>query len=152
MQDIWVLAFPLCVLVLYEELVPSFLYLKKLFLLFGLSADRRKSWLIVDNLGLNKVKSSWSALGMLLHWSVSPPPPPITFDDFRDPPTMSSFSKQIWVVPTSESFECFQWSPFLFSKNQGTPPPPPRQAINNDWSTDRSLRMDLRWPRSPQEY
>ena len=25
--------------------------------------------------------------------------PLITFDDFRDPPTMSSFSKQIWVAP-----------------------------------------------------
>ena len=57
---------------------------------------------------------------------------------FVIPPTMSSFSKQIWVVPTSESFQCFQWSPFLFSKNQVTPPP--RQAINNDRSTDRSLR------------
>ena len=62
MQDLRVLAFPLCVLVLYEELVPSFLYLKKLFLLFGLSADCRKSTLIFDNLGLNKVKSIRSPL------------------------------------------------------------------------------------------
>ena len=73
--------------------------------------------------------------------------PLIAFDDFRDPPTISSFYKQIWVVPplnpskfsaippfgfsvTSDSPFCspkIKWSPLKFSA-------PLPKAINNDQS------------------
>ena len=59
--------------------------------------------------------------------------PLITFDDFRDPPPMSSFSKQILVdSPPPESLQSFQrtpfwvlsydWSPLLFSQKVSDPP------------------------------
>ena len=87
------------------------------------------------DLGLNKVKFSRSHLWNVtsLTWS-----PLITFDDFGDPPPpMSSFSKQIWVVPPLNSSKGFSdppfwvlsydWSPFCSPKNQVIPlnPPPP---------------------------
>ena len=57
-----------------------------------------------EDLGINKVKFSRSSLWMLLHVSDPPPPPNNIW-------RLSSFSKQIWVVPPSESFQSFQWSP-----------------------------------------
>ena len=56
-----------------------------------------------EDLGLNKVKFSRFPLLILLKWNATYLKwfPLITFDDFRDPPPppMSSFSKQILVVP-----------------------------------------------------
>ena len=68
-------------------------------------------------LGLNKMKFS------------RPPPPPsecyftkviplITFDDFRDPPHMASFSNQIWVVPALNPSKVFSDPPPFPRKNQ----------------------------------
>ena len=86
----------------------------------------------VEDLGLNKVKFSRSPLWILLHW--------ITFDDFRDPlsphspsPTMSSFSKKIWVVPSLNPSKVSGDPPFVLLKIKWSPSP---VAINND----RSLR------------
>ena len=67
----------------------------------------------------------------------------------RSPHPMSSFSKQIWVVPPLPwSFQSFQWSPLLGSQlrlippfvllkskwSPQNPPPPLPKAINNDRS------------------
>ena len=41
----------------------------------------------------------------------------MTFDDFHDPPALSSFSKQIWVVSVTTD------PPFFSPKNQVIPPP-----------------------------
>ena len=38
--------------------------------------------------------------------------PLITFDDFHDPSHMSSFSKQIWVVPPLNPSKVFSDPPF----------------------------------------
>ena len=102
---------------------------------------------IMEDLGLNKVKFSRSPCECYFTEVI---PPLITFDDFRDPPPMSSFSKQIWVVPPLNPSKVFNdllfwvlsydWSPFCTPKNQVIPqknPPPP--AINND----RSLRIKI---------
>ena len=75
----------------------------------------------------------------------SPPPPP-------PPATISSFSKQIWVVPYLNPSKVFSdspfwvlsydWCPFFSPQNQVIPPkilPPLPQAIIND----RSLRCAL---------
>ena len=73
---------------------------------------------------------------MLLWWRPGSPPHP-----------MSSFSKQIWVAPPSESFQSFQRSPPFFPKKQVIPPkssaPTPHlQAINNDpFLTKVKLRL-----------
>ena len=74
---------------------------------------------------------------MLLWWRPgSPPPHP-----------MSSFSKQIWVAPPSESFQSFQRSPLFFPKSKWSPlkssaPTPHLQAINNDpFLTKVKLRL-----------
>ena len=76
--------------------------------------------------GLNKVKFCRSPLWMLLHWMI--------------PPTMSSFSKQIWVVPPlnpskvfsdppASGFSVTTDPPFFLPKIKWSP-----QAINNDRS------------------
>ena len=101
------------------------------------------------DIGLNKVKFSRShpfecyfteVIAPNNFWWFSRPPPP--------PPSPSpSFFKQIWVVPPSESFQSFQWSPLwiisddwfpiLFSQKSSDPLKsslPPSQAINNDRS------------------
>ena len=63
-----------------------------------------------------------------LKWS-----PLITFDDFREPhPAMSSFSKQIWVVPPLNPYLVFSDPPFW--------------VLSYDWSplnNDRSLLLDV---------
>ena len=56
-------------------------------------------------LGLNKVIPPFNVTSR--KWS-----PLITFDDFRDPLPMSSFSKQIWVVPLLNPSKVFSDSPF----------------------------------------
>ena len=86
-----------------------------------------------EDLGLNKVKFTRSPLWMLLHWSGQAPL--ITSDVFGDPPplpSMSSFSKQIWVVPPLNPSKVFSdppfwvisydWSRLLFSQNSSDPP------------------------------
>ena len=75
---------------------------------------------------------------MLLHCS----DPPITFDDFRDPPPPHVFIFQAKVSnPSSESFQSFQWfPPFGFSVT--TDPPfcsPKNQVIPPGRNNDRSL-------------
>ena len=75
-----------------------------------------------------------------LKWSPTEVIPP----NIRDPPLMSSFPKQIWVVPwilpkfsVTPAFWVLSYltdPPFCSSKNQviPAPPPPPPQAVNND--------------------
>ena len=86
-----------------------------------------------EDLRLNKMKFGRSPLWMLFHWS--------------DPPPMSLFSQQIWVVSPLNPPKVFIDPPFGFSvttdlpfsspKYQVAPPaknPPLPQAINNDRS------------------
>ena len=58
------------------------------------------------DLGLNKVTFSRFPLCMSLHWS--DPPNNIWWLSLSSP--MPLFSRQIWVVPTSESCQSFHWS------------------------------------------
>ena len=103
------------------------------------------------DLGLNKVKFSRSPPLNVTSLKCSPR---ITFDDFRDsppPPTphpMSSFSKQIWVVPPLNPYQVLSdptllgsqlrlISLFVVLKIKWSPQNPPRphpQTINNDRS------------------
>ena len=58
-----------------------------------------------------------------LKWS-----PLITFDAFRDPPSMYSYPKQIWVVPPLNPSKVFSDPPFFPLKSRDpsrNPPPPP---------------------------
>ena len=54
---------------------------------------------------------------MLLHWS----DPLITFDGFRDPPSVFIFQANL-SGPPSESFQSFQWSPLWGSQLRLIPP------------------------------
>ena len=74
-----------------------------------------------------------------LKWS-----PLKTFDDFHDPPHVSSFSKQIWAVPRLNPSKViidppfwvlsYDWSPLLFSQKSSDPPvkSSTSKAIDND--------------------
>ena len=100
----------------------------------------------VKDFGLNKVKFSQSPpLNVTsLKWS-----PLITFDGFRDPPPMSSFSSKfewspLWIIQKFSVIPLFGFSvtsdpPFVLLKikllpPKSIPPPSPHQAINNDRS------------------
>ena len=78
------------------------------------------AWGRGKDLGLNKVKFNRSALWMLLHWS----DPPINIWWLLRPPhpSMSSFSKQIWVVPPLNPSKVFSDPPLLGSQVRLIPP------------------------------
>ena len=76
-----------------------------------------------EDLGLNKVKFSRSPLWMLVHWS--DPPNNVWWPSRSPHPHMSSFSKEIWVVPPLNPSKVFSdphfwvlsydWSPLKSS-------------------------------------
>ena len=101
-----------------------------------------------EDLGLNKVKFSWSPLWIFECYLTEVIPPNNIWWLPRSPAQLFIFQANLNSSP-SKSFQSFQWSPFwvlsydwspLFCpKNQATPPKilPSPPAINND----RSLRF-----------
>ena len=100
---------------------------------------------ITEDLGLNKVKFSWSSCECYFTEVI----PLITFDDFRDPPPSSCLHfpsefewSPLWIPPKFSIIPPFGFSVtidphFCFPKNQVIPPkipPPPPREINNDRS------------------
>ena len=68
----------------------------------------------------------------------------ITFDDFRDPPLLRSFSKRIWVVRPLNPSKDFSDPPFwVLSYDRPPLPPPPLLFSNSASFSTKGIKLDI---------